>query len=314
MIECFKLQLLQFESSRDCFDLHSGKELLKIRCLEPPFFINPITIVADPFLFVHDSRLYLFYESKRWQSPGVIKMVSTTDLKKWTKPVVVLKEPFHLSFPWVFKENEKVYMIPETSGDSSIRLYEATNDNLTSFSFKKKLIVDDNPQEWRCSFVDSFVVKKEGSYFLFTSRLRKDKTNVLELYTSDKMDGDYKPHLCSPIFISNKVGRNAGCVIDINDSLLRFSQDCCKRYGDNVHISKITKLNRKEYEEQLVKENIIPLDIPFFRDGGHQFSIVNYGGKYIVATDAKEYHNLLLNRALYKLLRCVHLEKLVYKK
>ncbi len=313
MIECFKIKLLQFESCRDCFNLHSGKELLKIRCLKPPFFINPITIVADPFLFVLDSRLYLFYESKRWRSPGVIKMVSTTDLKRWTSPVEVLREPFHLSFPWVFKENGKVYMIPETSGDSSIRLYEASNDKLTSFHFKKNIIVDKNAEDWRCSFVDSSFVKKNGCYYLFTSRLRKDKTNVLELYISDKMDGDYKPHPCSPILISNKVGRNAGSVINFNDTLLRFSQDCSKRYGDNVHISKITKLNTEEYEEQLVKENIIPLDIPFFCDGGHQFSLEYYSGKYIVATDAKEYHSLLFNRMLFRLLRFMHLEELLFK-
>ena len=67
-------------------------------------------------------------------------MTSTIDLKHWTKPLVVLKEKFHLSFPWVFTDAGKVYMVPETGTDGSIRVYEATDDTLTRWKLKRKLI------------------------------------------------------------------------------------------------------------------------------------------------------------------------------
>ena len=42
-------------------------------------------------------------------------MVSTDDLKHWTKPISILNdEGTHFSFPYVFEDNGSVYMIPET--------------------------------------------------------------------------------------------------------------------------------------------------------------------------------------------------------
>lgn len=54
---------------------------------------------ADPFLFSWHGRLFLFYESKRLFSPGVIMMRYTDDLLHWSDETLVLQESFHLSFP-----------------------------------------------------------------------------------------------------------------------------------------------------------------------------------------------------------------------
>ena len=59
-------------------------------------------------------------------------------------------------------------------------------------------------------------------------------------------------------------------------------------------------MSSTEYEEHLVQESIIPLDVPFYKDGGHQFNVVSFNGKWIVATDAKEYHRMLLHRLFRK--------------
>ena len=75
------------------------------------------------------------------------------------------------------------------------------------------------------------------------------------------------------------------------------------RYGDNVNVSVINKLTPTEYEEYLVQEKIIPTDVPFYKEGGHQFNVTKFNGKWIVATDAKEYHSLLLHRVIRKLLK-----------
>ena len=54
----------------------------------------------------------------------------------------------------------------------------------------------------------------------------------------------------------------------INGKLYRFSQNCVFRYGDNVHVSEITRLTTTEYQEHLVKENIYSSEIPFYNEGG----------------------------------------------
>lgn len=140
MVECFKICLHQLENSNSLFNIKEGKSIYQIKCLKPYFRLNPTTIVARSLSFCNKDTLYLFYESKQWLSPGVLKMVCTKDLKNWSSPVVVLEEPYHLSFPWVFEEDGHIYMLPETGATNTIRLYEARNEDLTNFIFVKELL------------------------------------------------------------------------------------------------------------------------------------------------------------------------------
>ena len=303
MIECFKIQLLHFKEGGNILDLRQGKSIFKIQCLKPLSMINPTIIEADPFLYNHKGKLYLFYESKTMLLPGVIKMICTTDLVHWSDPIVVLQESYHLSFPFVFEDEGRIYMIPETSDDKSIRLYEAENDDLNSFRFVSELVKDFEVDKWKVSFCDSIIHKKDGMYYLFTSRLNSEGINILELYLSRHLSGKYAPHPCSPIVCSNKVGRNAGRIMEYNGEVLRFSQDCSIRYGDNVSVSRITVLTQNDYREEQIYENIIPTDQCFYKKGGHHFSAAELDGGIIVATDAKEYHKLIGSRIVNKLIK-----------
>ena len=157
---CFKIQLLSFDREGDILDIKKGKGIFTELCLPSKIAWNPTIIVADPFLFVKNEKLYLFYESKAFFSPGVIMMTSTVDLKNWSKPVVVLKESFHLSYPWVFEEEGKIYMIPETGSDKSIRLYEAVNDDLTEFRLVKKLLEQPKNMFCRSGYGNTSIYKK----------------------------------------------------------------------------------------------------------------------------------------------------------
>lgn len=300
---CFKIQLLSFDKEEDVLDIKKGKGVFTVPCLPSKMTWNPTVIVADPFLFVKKEKLYLFYESKDFFSPGVIMMTSTVDLKNWSKPVIVLKESFHLSYPWVFEEEGKIYMIPETGSDKSIRLYEAANEDLTEFRLVKKLLEQPKDMVCRIGYGDTSIYKKEGKYYLMTMLQHEKPVNILELYVSDALQGPYIPHPCSPIAKDNKIGRDAGCWLELGGKLLRFSQDCVSRYGDNVNVSEITKLSPTEYEEHLIQECIIPTDVPFYKEGGHQFNVAQFMNKKIVATDAKEYYSLLLHRIIRKLLK-----------
>lgn len=303
MTECFKIQLLQFKCKQDIFNISKGIPIFNLNADNKYLALNPVIIEADPFLFVQNDRLFLFYESKKWKSPGVLKMVSTTDLKHWTKPKTVLQEPYHLSFPWVFEEDGQVYMLPETGADNSIRVYKAINHALTEFKFVKELHRFHGDAVITQGYGDSCIYKKGGKYYLFTQLQYKDHVNTMELYVSDSLMGEYHLHPCSPIQHNQKIGRNAGSLMGYEGKLLRFSQDCTNRYGDNVHISEITHITPSEYEEKVIQENIIPTGIPFYKEGGHQFHAIEFKDTWIVATDAKEYHRLLMQRILSRIRR-----------
>ena len=249
---------------------------------------KPILFRADPFLFVKGEELYLFYELQHGFEPAQLVMCKTNDLMCWTKPTVVLKEPFHLSFPFVFEDNGEVYMIPESEANNSIRLYKA-NPDLTSFTFVRDLLNQEKSIGMNCNYVDSHIYKKDGVFYLFTSYMINWEM-MQELYFSDDLlNGAFQRHPSSPICISHEYGRNGGSLIDYDGKLLRVSQDCHKDYGENVSLHEITKIDKNQYEESLFVHNIYSSN-PLFPDGGHQLNMILYKGKYIFATDYKEKH------------------------
>ena len=298
--ECFKIQVFSADSL-DLGEINKGRHLVSIRNDRFNPLHDPVIIEADPFLFVYHNRLYLFYEHKTLFQNGVIMMTSTNDLETWEKPCCVLQEKCHLSYPWVFAYNDKVYMIPETCRMRSIRLYCAENDTLKHFKYQMTLLEENTNPNYRMSYSDTSIYKNGHKYYLFTTIREEDGINTLKLYVADSLTGKYIEHVCSPISVSNKFGRNAGNIFLYQGRIFRPCQDCDNSYGENVHIQHIEKLSKEEYSESSYKQNVINRDTTFFTDGGHQFSWVFFRNQYIVATDAKEYHYFFINKLINKL-------------
>ena len=246
---------------------------------------KPVLFQADSFLFVKEDELFLFYELQHWDDPGCIAMVKTKDLKTWTKPQIVLRQPFHLSFPYVFEDNGTIYMIPESQESDSIRLFKA-NEDLSSFTYVRTLLQQERKDGIHYNFNDSHLYRKDDKYYLFTS-YQKDWMYYQELYvTDDLLNGNFVKHPASPICISNEYGRNGGSLIHYDEQLLRVTQDCHENYCDNVSLLEITRLDEEQYEEKLFRRNVFPKNCIFI-DGGHQLNIASFKGKYIYATDYK---------------------------
>lgn len=299
--ECFKIQILKGRIS-DSFEIKHLSPIHRICNSHNNLSLCPKVIEADPFLFVKENRLHLFYESKDYGKPGVIKMTSTTDLKKWVRPHTVLKEPFHLSYPFVFQENDVIYMIPETCAVGEIRLYQAANDNLTRFTQVATLLKQTEDKDIQISYSDASIYKKDGKYYLMVTIMKNDVNHLL-LYCADSLTGPYTEHPSSPLVKSMKYGRNAGCLLERDGRLYRVAQDCVKRYGDNVHLLSVNHMDETTFQEHEVKDNIIPIDIDFYSDGGHQLHFVKFKDSIIVATDAKEYHKFPVAKLFYMICR-----------
>jgi len=249
---------------------------------------NPEHTKADPFLFVYKDRLFLFYETASYKlGRGVITMVSTKDLHEWTKPKIVLQEPFHLSYPFVFEENGVVFMMPESGEGEQLCLYKATNENLTRFELVKPLL------EGR--YLDSVLLKRDGNYFLFTSDEPQYRQYVLHLYHSHTLEGPYIEHPSSPICYDTEFSRCGGKIIEFDGKICRVSQDCSSDYGDNVSLISIDCLNTTEYKESLFCRNVFNRACETFKDGGHHLTYVKYKGQYVIATDRKTTRRALRN-------------------
>jgi len=247
---------------------------------------EPILFRADPFLFEKDEELYLFYEKQSGFNHGQILMIKTADLVSWTEPVVVLKEPFHLSFPFVFEEQGKIYMIPESQEDLSIRLYEANND-LTSFTYIRTLLKQEIRMGADTNCVDNYIYKKDGIFYLFTSFRDNWTINQELFYSNNLLNGEFIRHKCSPICISNEYGRNGGSLLNYYGHILRVSQDCANDYGSDIDLHEIIAIDKNRYEEKLYKRKLFSNN-HLFPDGGHQLNIVYFKNQYIYATDYRE--------------------------
>ena len=71
---------------------------------------------------------YMFFEvmHAQWQR-GMIGLATSHDGWHWRYARVVLQEPFHLSYPYVFTWQDAYYMVPETLEAEAIRIDRAVD-------------------------------------------------------------------------------------------------------------------------------------------------------------------------------------------
>lgn len=182
-------------------------------------------IQADPFLIRKDGKSYLFYENAGpVTGKGKIACLALDDAH--AKPRIVLKEPFHLSYPYVFFCAGQYYMMPESRQNHKVMLYRA-----------KRF-----PWEWEpCrellgeDAVDSTLFECGGSRYLFTYR-----DGALEIYEceTDTQGLPEKTVLLERLSRSERA-RPAGALIREGDRYYRPAQLCENFYGESVLVNEI---------------------------------------------------------------------------
>jgi hypothetical protein len=132
--------------------------------------------IADPFLFEQSDLIYLFYELIQTSNPAAKIAVSVYDPNNhsWSFCSIVLDEPFHLSYPYVFRHGSDIYMIPESKGARSVRLYRSIHFPL-KWQFERTLIQDkklvDKSIDFWIDYFYLFVSQKRSLNFLFSKSL-----------------------------------------------------------------------------------------------------------------------------------------------
>jgi hypothetical protein len=140
---------------------------------EPDFVRNPVLTVldvddaparflADPFLIREGDLWYMFFEIYRWDTEqGDLSVATSKDLRNWNYEGIVLDEPFHLSYPYVFEWQGDYYMIPESFEANSVRLYRAESFPF-QWSYVATLIEGKD-------FLDNSLAYYNDKWWLFTS-------------------------------------------------------------------------------------------------------------------------------------------------
>jgi hypothetical protein len=201
--------------------------------------------VADPFAVKKNGLWYLFFEvSSVSTHQGEIGLATSTDTTNWVYRQIVLDEPFHLSYPNVFKWNGFYYMIPESHETKSIRLYKA-DPFPTHWTHIADLVHGD--------YKDNSIVEYNGRWWLFTCR---GQNEFMDVFYADQPTGPWHAHAKNPVINGDRTrARCGGRIRIVNGHLIRFAQDCLDRYGHQLLGFEITVLTPNEYAESPLAEN-----------------------------------------------------------
>jgi len=207
----------------------------------------PARFVADPFMVNVGRIWYMFFEVMNEQSGrGEIGLAVSQDALQWRYQQIVLKEPFHLSYPYTFEWQNAYYMVPETYQVNSVRLYKAV-EFPTHWKLVTTLLNGDD-------FVDPTIFYFKDRWWLFTDLSRPPYyAGTLRLFHAPRLEGPWAEHPKSPVVEENPhIARPAGRVVIWDGRVIRYTQDCCPEYGVQVRAFEITELTLTTYCEQAV--------------------------------------------------------------
>jgi hypothetical protein len=221
--------------------------------------------LADPFVVSFEGKHFCFVEDYNYQKSRAGIALYELNEHGYASHGLVLEEQFHMSYPYVFEYKSKFYMIPETSENRDIRLYEAQNFP-RNWTFKKTIFSD-------VSAADTTVFEKNGMWWLFTnidpSNTGDHSSELYIFYSNCPLSDEWTSHPNNPVICDSKNARNGGIIIE-SDSVYRISQkQGFDMYGKSFNINKITELTTLNYNEEL----IVNIEANFFPDikGTHHF-------------------------------------------
>jgi hypothetical protein len=198
---------------------------------------------ADPFLLRgKDGNLNIFYEDLILDEQyGKIFLMTADESFTKFKTKLLLDTKSHLSYPFIFKEDGRIFVFPEASKSGKLTCYEYDQEN-QSLHFLKEII--------NLPLLDSTILKYKNKYWLFGTINGSDSHNKLYLFFSDNLLGPYTAHPGNPVKNSLDSSRPAGNFIEIDEVIYRPSQNCENFYGESLTINKINKLDEDSFAEE----------------------------------------------------------------
>jgi hypothetical protein len=176
---------------------------------------------ADPFIwFDNANNPWIICES--WSKESNKANISISKLPTQAEEAsfsVIIDEPFHLSFPFVFEYHGSTFILPQSATGSELRFYKnETNQLHWNYSFSINLPIP---------LVDVICICVEEVWWLIGSAkdpIRNIKNRLFAFYASE-LNGKtlVKSHRNNPILWSDFGGRNGG-VFEIADKIYRVGQ------------------------------------------------------------------------------------------
>jgi hypothetical protein len=205
-------------------------------------------VFADPFPFEHDGRTYLLFENyDRRARKGVISsLLLDTSAQATGPPTVALERAYHLSYPFVFRHRDGIFMIPESADNRTVELYRAL-DFPSAWTLERVLL--DDIRAFDATLLEAF-----DRLWLFAAVAEPggSPNDELHLYSASDLCGPWEPHPENPVVADVRSARPAGRLFRHDGHWIRPAQDCSRAYGFAIVFNRIEVLTRHEYGETAI--------------------------------------------------------------
>jgi hypothetical protein len=200
--------------------------------------------LADPFVIEENGHNWLFVEEiPAGAAKGRLAVMELDRDGGCGEPVTILERPYHLSYPFVFRDGREFFMIPETSANNDIQLYRATR---FPFEWTLEKVLYSNVRA-----VDTTPLFLDGIWYFFTTSARLGYETFL--FWSNSLDGEWHYHPRNPICSDVRRARGAGPLFRFQGSLIRPAQDCSVRYGYAIALNRVLNISPTDYGEELIE-------------------------------------------------------------
>lgn len=223
---------------------------------------------ADPFGYIHMGNEYLLYEYYDYKrKKGYLRK------RDESGDHFYMESPSHLSYPYIFQAQGRLYLTPESAAAGTINLYSIDNNTPTA----KHGVLE-------AEAVDPTIFHYNNQWWLFfTDKKRQGADLKLHIYFSPYPEGPWRPHANNPVKTDICTARPGGTPFMHNGKLYRPVQDSSGGYGSALFIMEITKLTTEIFEEIPVNRITPDMLTGPYKEGVHTLSPL--GNKTLI--DAK---------------------------
>lgn len=204
--------------------------------------------LADPFVIDYQGETYVFVEDFDYVTKRGRIAAYQIDGTEAVECGIALEENFHLSFPFVFRANGEIYMVPETHEAHEVRLYRSVDFPLV---WKLESVLLEN-----VNAVDTVIFFKFDTFWMLTNLdstgLGEFESELHLFYSRELNTTSWSSHPLNPISLDAGNSRNGG-LLHLGDCVYRvYQRQGFDSYGVGFGLARIDTLTPSDYFENQV--------------------------------------------------------------
>jgi hypothetical protein len=220
--------------------------------------------LADPFGLWRNGRLYVFAEHFDYRDAvGRVAVSEYNQALDLVRQTIVLSEPWHLSYPFVFEADGETWLLPESFQSGGLWLYRAIAFP-DRWERAARIKLDHIP-------LDATPFYDGSRWWLFYAPAFPETARLTELCAAyaDRIEGPWHPYAANPFF-TDPLGARPGGTPIMNDNGIHLPvQGCIGTYGANIRMLRISMLDPQQITAAVTDTLQAPAAAAPFTQGCH---------------------------------------------